>query len=323
MTSTDISPWTGITRPESGFNVLRVDPGHPHDFFWGKNVGGDSLLLLEIDKELSGFLEGKSVELRGVKTDLIFHAATSQYFFLICLQKKEDADIFYRLCFDLVQRTKEINTLKVALEVILTRLKRWKSFLSGSKKYLLSAKEVRGLYAELLFMRECLATVDEQLTVLEGWQGPLDGPHDFILGDYAVEVKSVAGSQKDSVRISSENQLVTHLDDLYLKVFFLAEFQDCKKGESLNRVVEKVRGAIVDSDHVDVFDARLYASGYIEVAEYDSPCFSVTMQKTFKLADNFPRIIPDDLQEGLSNVSYDLDLKNLDEYACELPVKEG
>lgn len=323
MTLTDYSPWSDINKPVTGYNSKRVDPDHHHDFFWGKDVDGNYLLLFKITKELAELLENKLIDLKGVKTDLTYHESTSEYFFKLCLQNKEDSDIFYRLCLDLIDRTREVLDRKVALEVINTRLKRWKLFLSGKKKYLLTAQEVRGLYAELEFMHRCLAKVNDQLTVIEGWKGPLDGPHDFVLGDFAVEVKSVTSSQKDRVRISSENQLVTHLDRLFLHVTFLAEFHDCKKGTSLNQQVETLRDTIRESEHRDLFDSRLYETGYLELKDYDTPCYSVTKHESFMIREGFPRITPEDLAEGVANVTYDLDLKSLEGYVCEFPLDEG
>lgn len=315
------NPWTGITKPGSGFSIKRVDPKHPHDFFWGKDSEGAFLLLLEIDKELSEFLENKVVILKGVKTDIRHNPITGEYFFMFCLQNMEDADIFYSLCFDLIERTKEVKAKKTALEAICVRLNRWKSFLSKKKNHLLTAQEIQGLYAELEFLYVRLTNTRNQLPIIEGWQGPLDGPHDFVLGDYAVEIKSVANAQKNSVRISSENQLATHLDKLFLHVLFLAEYHDCKKGNSLNTQVENIRNVIGDADNRDLFDSRLYAAGYMELRDYDTPCYTVVRQKTFDVMDGFPRITPAGLEKGLTNVSYDLNMNILERFSCDLPFE--
>ena len=122
MTSTENNPWSDIQKPVTGYNVKRVDADHPHDFFWGKDTDGNYLLLLELTKELAEFLEGKSVDLQGVKTDITYHTTTAEYFFKLSLQNKEDADIFYRLCLDLIDRTKDVLVRKVALEIINNRL---------------------------------------------------------------------------------------------------------------------------------------------------------------------------------------------------------
>lgn len=323
MNSGESNPWRGIEKPSAGFNVLLVDADHPHAFFWGKDVGGRYLLMLNLTKDLSEFLEGKTVELQGVRTDITFHPATGEYFFSLKLQNKEDADIFYRLCLDLIERTVDIPNLKVALEVINNRLKRWKDFLRGKKKNLLSPQEIRGLFAELALLKHWLICSEDQFAILEGWQGPLDEAQDFVLGDFAVEVKSITGAQKDRVRISSEHQLSTHLNYLYLHVTYLAEFYDCSKGQSLNQMVESIRGVIRNNDAMNIFNSRLFEAGYFELKEYDSPVYSVMKCKTFLVEDVFPKIVPGDLKKGVSSVTYDLDLASLDSYVCELPSGWG
>lgn len=320
MTPNDGNPWSGIKLPDVGFNNLRVDPTHLHDFFWGKDAQGLCLLLLEIEEQLTKYLEKRLVELRGVKSD-IRRQPDGRIYFILCLQNVEDADIFYRLCIDLIDRTRDVIGQKIAIDIIHKRLKRWKLFLSSSKSNLLTAHEVQGLFAELEFLRTCLVISREQTTLLEGWKGPLDGPHDFVFGDYAVEIKSVSGSQKNHVRISSENQLVTHLDRLFLQVIFLAEFHDCKHGISLNQMVANVRQMISDADNMDLFDSRLHDAGYIELRDYDTPCYSVTQQKAFIVKENFPRITPETLSNGLTNVSYDISLPSLESYISDFPYK--
>jgi hypothetical protein len=317
------NPWTAIKKPASDFSVLRVDPAHPHDFFWGKDTQGYCLMLLKIDEQHKEYLEKKSEELRGVRTDIRLNQATGEHFFILSLRAAENADIFYRLCVDLIASTREIKGQKAALEIIHSRLKRWKSFLSRGKSHLLSPQEVQGLFAELSFFHECLERSMDSAALIAGWLGPLNSPHDFVLGNYAVEIKSVSGAHKNTVRISSENQLASHLEKLFLHVYFLAEFVDCKQGVSLNQLVSTVRAAIIDSDNRDLFDSRLYETGYMEFKEYDAPCYSVSQQKTFEVKDGFPRIIPETLTNGLSNVSYDLALNTLQCYISEVPLTGG
>jgi hypothetical protein len=324
MKSTDNIPWNQIDCPSSGLKLIRIDASHPHDFFWGKNTAGDFLLLLQINEHLVDFLKNKTVELRGIKSDQTYHHSTSEYYFLLCLKQKEDADIFHRLCVDLIDRTREINQLEAALQIIDKRLNRWKIFLSRKKKALLSIQEIRGLFGELKFLSKSLDGSTSQHALIEGWRGPLDDPHDFVLGDIAVEIKSIGGSHKDKVRISSENQLNTHLEKLFLKIFFLSEFHDCGKGISLNKLVETVRSKFENIDDRDLFDGRLCDAGYIELKEYDMPCFMVIHEVSYEVVDEFPRITPESLPGmGLTNISYDLNLKMLENYICELPLNWG
>ena len=323
MISIKDNPWSELQKPMTGYNVKRVDAAHPHNFFWGQDTEGSYLLLFELTKEQAESLEDKTVDLQGVKSDVTYHASTSEYFFNLSLQNKKDADIFYRLCFDLIDRTRDICDSKVALRIITNRLKRWKAFLRGKKKHLLSAREIRGLFAELEFLNRGLKECHEQLSVIEGWQGPLGEPQDFVFGDFAVEVKSLTGVQNGKVTISSEHQLATHLNNLFLHVTCLAEFHDCRKGRSLNAQVEHVRNAIKDADHREIFDSRLQETGYFEFKDYDLPCYSVTKVESFHVRENFPRITPDDLADGVSNTTYELELKFLEEYECEISLNQG
>jgi len=323
MTSTEFDPWSELQKPATGCNMKRVDAEHPHNFFWGQDANSNYLLLFELTMEQSKSLEGKTVDLQGVKIDVTYHPSTSEYFFNLSLRNKKDADIFYRLCLDLIDRTRGVLDRKVALDIITNRLKRWKAFLRGTKRHLLSAQEVRGLFAELEFLNRGLKECHDQLSAIEGWQGPLGEPQDFVFGDFAVEVKSLTGVQNGKVTISSEHQLATHLDNLFLHVICLAEFHDCRKGCSLNAQVEFVRNAIKDPDHREIFDSRLYETGYFELKDYDAPCYSVTKVESFHVRGSFPRIPPDDLSEGVSNVTYELELKSLEGYVCEISLNEG
>ena len=58
----------------------------------------------------------------------------------------------------------------------------------------------------------------DEKAAMEAWCGP-DGAHqDFIFGNTAVEVKSLSGRERSTVRISSEDQLESLCDDLFLVV---------------------------------------------------------------------------------------------------------
>ena len=113
------------------------------------------------------------------------------------------------------------------------------------------------------------------------------------------------------------------IDNLFLHVICLAEFHDCRKGCSLNAQVELVQSAIKDPDHREIFESRLYETGYFELKDYDAPCYSVTKVESFHVREGFPRISPDDLSEGVSSVTYELELKSLENYVCSISLSRG
>ncbi len=317
------NPWKQIDKPATGFNVILIDAAHPHSFYWGRDSHGNYLFLLEIEYELINALQQRKIELKGIHSDIRMNQKTGKYVYVLSLESLKNNDIFQRLCEDLVSSTRRVEKTNEVLEVIYERLKQWKSFLSSKKKHLLTAHEIQGLYCELSFIEQCIDDVNLDISILiNGWEGPKSGPNDFILGDFAVEIKSISGSQKNTVRISSEDQLSSHLDKLYLAVFILSEYHSGTTGTSLNTIARRVRDKIRDDGIRDEFDFRLSETGYIELEEYDLPLYEVRKRMVYEVREGFPRIVPNALSEGLSNVSYDLSLSAVKAYISQLPLED-
>ena len=311
-------PWDAITSPATNLNLIRIDDTHPHDFSWGKDAAGKFLLVLKFRTANIDELKKRKLELNGIKTDIRRVPATEETYFQLALQSTENADIFYTLCNDLIEKTRTVPNIHAALTLIYARLDCWRTFLSKANRNLLSAQEVQGLFGELKFLEECIEEKHVSIqAAIEGWQGPLGAPHDFIFGQSAVEMKSISGSQADSVRISSESQLTTHLETLHMRVVFLAQDADCRMGLSLNGLIRQLREKILDNDLISTFDSRLFEVGYIDIPEYDFPCFSVAQIRTYEIRDGFPRITPESLFSGISEVSYSISFSSIAEYICD------
>lgn len=316
--TTDRLPWREIQTPASEINRLRVDRNHPYDFFWGKDVSGHCLLLLRFDAALLDDIKIRKVILTGITTDIRAVPDTADGIFLITLQNTENADIFFTLCEALVKKTRDAANVHAAIAIIYSQLERWRALLSSARHNRLSAQEVQGLFGELQFLEACIDGQHVSIqAAIDGWQGPNGAPHDFIFGRSAVEVKSISGSSADSVRISTESQLTTHLDMLHLRIVFLAVDADCKAGLSLNDLIVRLKEKIKDSDLDHVFEERLAEVGYVDIPEYDLPCFSVTQTRTYDVRNGFPRITPELLMPGISDVSYCIAFSNIAEYTCD------
>src|SRR5882757_2561357 len=107
----------------------------------------------------------------------------------------------------------------VAMSVSLAHLHRWKAFLSGKRTGILSVEEVRGLFAELQFLRDLYQSRLPHPEAIDAWCGADRVQQDFIFRDNAVEVKSLSGKERSAVRISSEDQLETLSSRLFLEVY--------------------------------------------------------------------------------------------------------
>jgi hypothetical protein len=311
-------PWDNIKSPASDINLLRIDATHPHDFSWGKDSAGRLLLVLKFPMIDVHDLMARKIELTGIKSDICKIDSTGEAYFQLALQSKESADIFHALCNDLIDKTRAIKNAESALSLVYSRLDRWRTLLSRANRNRLSAQEIQGLFGELQFLEECIDGQHVSVqAAIEGWQGPMGSPHDFIFGQSAVEIKSISGSYADSVKISTESQLTTHLETLHLRIVFLAVDTDCKTGLSLNDFIIRLREKISDNDLVSTFEEKLAEVGYIDIPEYDFPCFSVVRTRTYQVRDGFPRITPESLALGISDVSYCIAFSSIAEYICD------
>lgn len=307
-------PWDSIAVPHVDLNLRRVDDKHHHDFSWGKDAAGKLLLVLALPRLNAEELNKRKIEFNGIKTDIRQLTESGDIYFQLTLQSTDKPDIFHKLCNDLIEKTRTVPDLQSALALIYRRLEEWRTFLSKSTKHTLSRQEIQGLFAELSFLNECIDKKHVTMeAALEGWQGPVGAPHDFIFGPEAVEIKSLSGSSVEGVRISSEEQLTSHLDHLYLHIIFLIQDYDCATGISLNQLVQRIRSKLI-GEFLTTFDGRLFECGYFDIPEYDRPFFSILQTRTYEVLENFPRLVPDNIPQGISEVSYFIRFDSIEKF---------
>lgn len=309
------NPWIDI--PFAGRGQLsrrRANAETGFALFWFRDEAGRPGLLIEISRLIShSSLQEARINIRDLSVDVIEVAEEGIRALVIRLEDTENQDVFLKLCLDLIEHVKDGEQDQNTFNVICRRLKKWQSLLSGKARNLLSANEVQGLYAELYFLAEMLESKRlRESSLIQGWKGPERNQHDFILSDMAVEVKSVAGDQRGKVRITSEDQLDTHLSRLYLRVYFLSETQD--RGESLNSITRRVINLLARRENKELFELKLESARYIDIPDYDLPMFRVKDCRTYLVTDDFPRITRKILPEGIEAVTYDLVLAGIDRF---------
>ena len=136
-----------------------------------------------------------------------------------------------------------------------------------------------------------------------------------MFDDTAVEVKAISGQERNSVRISSEDQLESLTGRLFLTVVRLATSPD--NGTSLNELVASIENAFSEPDAVDGFVGKLASYGYVPMNEYDSPTFNVLETRFFGVEEDFPKLIRSALPQGIARVSYDLEIESLIPFECD------
>ncbi len=310
---TERTPWDDIAVPGSDFNVRQVSDRTPVPCFWGRDTAGACLFLLQLEGDHTAQYRKESIAVRGIQVDLRVGDSNQQRL-VLTLERQVDRDLFGGLCRSLADALENAGDSSSALGVALTHIRRWKAFLSGSSQRL-SPEEIRGLFAELAFILELLNQRFTAREAVAAWLGPERAQQDFDLGNNAVEIKSLSGSERNSVRISSEDQLDSLKGRLFLRIYRLNNLTEAPTARSLNQMVREVEGRL-DSDSIADFDRKLVMHGYAPLPDYEEPLFAIAEVRTYLVAGKFPRLIRSGLPPGLRKVSYEIELEDISIYRC-------
>lgn len=313
-------PWLSIPQAQTGqLNRLKVQIAGNTNLYWYRDDSAHPGLLISISRDIPSYvLKEAEMNIRDITVDVRDLAGEVDRALVVQLEDETKQDVFLKLCLDLIDRIDREHNSEDAFRHLCRRLKTWQALLSGKRTNLLSKTEVQGLYAELSFLAEQLeSTPENERLIVDAWQGPEGIHQDFILDDVAVEVKSVSGNQRGKIRISSEDQLDSHLSNLYLRVYFLAEFHAGNDGESLNAIVQRIRQCLTYNDSRDQFEQKLQSARYIDIPEYDRPGFFVNNCQTFHITNDFPRITRSNLSSSIIAVAYDIVLAGIQNFTVD------
>lgn len=309
------SPWDEIAVPGSDFNVRQVSGKTTVPCFWGRDAAGACLFIVELQGDHAAQYRKNVVTVHGVDVDLR-GSAQGQQRLVLTLARQVDRDLFAGLCRTLAAALEHATDSASSLAVSLAHIRRWKAFLSGRSQRL-SPEEVRGLFAELVFLMELIDRKTSCVAAVEAWVGPERSHQDFIYGNTAVEVKSISGVERSAIRISSEDQLESMNDSLFLRLYRLSNLPDSAQARSLNDIITSVQNRLDDAEAVEAFDQKLTARGYAPLPEYDEQRLVVSEVRNYRIGEGFPRLVRSQLPSGIANVTYDIKLEAIASSECE------
>lgn len=311
----DSSPWDDIAVPGSDYNVRQVSGKTAVPCYWGRDRDGACLFIVELQGDHTTQYRKNVLAVYGIDVDLRGGDADRQRL-VLTLEKEVDRDLFAGLCRTLGSALEHASDSTSSLAIALAHIRRWKTFMSGRGDHL-SPEEVRGLFAELAFLLEMLQQRHSAVKAVEGWLGPDRSHQDFVFGNTAVEIKSLSGAERSTVRISSEDQLESLNDALFLRIYRLSNLADAADARSLNEIVAEVQERLGDAQAIEAFDRKLVSYGYAPLPDYDEPSFVISEVTTYRVVDAFPRLNRSRLPAGVANLSYEIRLETLAPYACE------
>jgi hypothetical protein len=194
--------------------------------------------------------------------------------------------------------------------LFVSRVRDWQEFMRKISAPM-SAEEELGLVGEI---RVLIALLDLGLSaaaVLQAWEGPSNGIHDFVLGTGAIEVKCSVADAGFSAKIHSLEQL----DDTVHKPLFMAavRLRNDSAGWTLPQHLMHVRERISDDAEAErLLRERLWSIGYSDehVAKY-ARTFSLGDIVLFEVREGFPRLIHGTVPLGVRKALYEIELDHV------------
>ncbi|MFA7478805.1 MAG: PD-(D/E)XK motif protein [Acidimicrobiia bacterium] len=309
-TMTSATPWEEIDVPSYDYNVRAVRDAGPSPVYWGRNIHGQYLLLVDLDGDYTDTFHRENVAVRGLKIDLRSSEIVGHQRLVLTLESKSNVDLFSAFCDSLVSALRSATDSTSTMQLTLGTLRRWRAFLASGRPDVLSSSEVRGLVCELEVLQQILSRHNERYAV-ESWVGPFGSPQDFVLSNTAIEVKAVTPRDGNAVRISSEDQLESECAKLLIAVIRLDEGTLDEGAASLNELVSSLSSAISEPLVQELFLDRLMKCGYLPLAEYNTPRYVVKRREQYLVGDTFPKLVRSGLPSAIREVSYSIQIESI------------
>jgi hypothetical protein len=259
--------------------------------------------------EVSGEVKIPSLDkkkFRGVEIQVI-DSGLNKYLSVILLEPSL-YNIFLLLGDDLLSNVAKANGEKDAIGSIFETINDWRKLFERSKIDGLSVEQQKGLYGELLMIKLLLKHGVNVRYVLNAWTGPDAKNNDFEFTPLSIEVKTTTANQP-SLSIANEHQL-TNSNRLFLVLFVLSE----RRGSTntLPALIEDLKKQIVlyDSELKDFFVEKLQNAGYYDIhrENYEGSEYSTKQINCYYVDDKFPRIVPDNVKNGIFSITYKIEL---------------
>ena len=296
------------------YSEIRIDPKHPLDLFLAHTPEGESLVLKGLSSPVVNDSKLSGISLLTKPNGEVSH---SLYFTLV---DDKNQPMFRAIVEDLVKATEDVehkNCSAGALRIS-NRVERWRQIFDRMRDNLLSRPEIIGLFGELYYLLEVMLPEFGAATAVNAWRGPFADEQDFAIRSSIVEVKTSLSTRDGSIAISSLNQLDISSGAIFIALIRVATSMPESGGQSLNDIVACVRKfAAVDASASSLLEVCLYAAGYIDDPKYSEEAFAVASLVHLDVKDDFPRLTPASVPEGILSLKYRIDSASCEPFICE------
>ena len=248
----------------------------------------------------------------GFRVDKVAHGSLGQDFAWVSLSRElaGSLDMFAMMAGDIVGMLEVYAQTgqEPLFQLFLSRIRAWQDFMERDGSGVLTAEAEIGLYGELLVLRDILGARLPAALVLENWEGPLRGLHDFLIGTGAIEVKTTVGEKGFPALISSLEQLDASIRQPLFIVGIRLLIDG--SGTTLPELAADLRRAL-HSDPVasGLFESRLVQAGLLETfADRYTRRFLHARTVVLPVDEKLPKLTRGNISIAIRKASYELDL---------------
>ncbi|MET8909194.1 PD-(D/E)XK motif protein [Micromonospora sp. NPDC004551] len=315
------SDWAPLEAEQHPYGIVkrRLFPRSDHDIFLAvQQPAGMRMLLLTVSATAAEELLRQHPVLPRTKGLSLQLAPTSDGSneLQVVLTAKERREVFNPLITDIAAAAAAQDGPEGAVRAAIERFEHWRRLLQSIGDSGLGAEARRGLFGELIILRDQVLPVAGAVAAVSAWRGPTGSDQDFQLSTCAVEVKTGAGMNPRSIAIASERQLDDTVAGQLLLAHLSVDERQGGPGKSLNDVVEDLLGDLGTGQAGSDFSDLLVCAGYLSEHRhlYDEPRYSILRTDFWHVTGEFPRIVESDLRPGVGSCSYRISLVGLDKY---------
>jgi hypothetical protein len=300
----------GFGPEGGGWRTIPISVRAPCTLFAGKRMpGGEEAVLVGFRNiptmPESNLPQGHGFEVFRLKAD-----PTGGDHLVLALARRTGASLefFGMVADDLVGLLDgcELEAEEGVLRRFLGRIRAWQDFMDRRREDVLSEEAEQGLFGELVMLERMIESGAPAGSVLDAWQGPVDGIQDFMLGAGAIEVKTTISTGVFPATISSLEQLD---ETLRQPLFFVAVRLGLDpSGATLPGMVDIIREKLRGSRAaLDLLEVRLIQAGYLPtaVARYTRRFLHVS-STIFAVHGDFPRLRRADVHPAIRKTRYEI-----------------
>jgi hypothetical protein len=309
MTNQEL-PWTKMA--ESSKRKIDVIP--KHNIYWITDINGRYGIYIASAKRFIS--EKLTISLNGIEV-IKRNSQSGVGELILLLNKKEDSQIFCKLCEDLISTVELHHDNDGMVSAVEVRLQRWQELLKKSSNYVMSIEAQMGLFAELTLLEKVLFQKIGVEQAINAWVGPDFDKQDFLLDNAVIEVKSYRTSKGQQVSISSAQQLYCEKQPLFLVSYGLTRSEN---GKNVNNISSDIKVTLSKTSKLllDIFNIKLIDYGFIPELENEPYIgFLIDTTRVFQVNANFPKLIPPMIPLEIPRVKYSIDLSLCNDFEVE------